>query len=219
MIMETNEILNGLSAEQREELLKQLSAQKQQNELDKRTAYEGLREGFANSVKDRVVELALRVKDFRSWLDRESDAFKAVMTDYGKLRSSGQRGFSIVAGDFKFEMKSQDVKGFDERSEMAAQRLMDFLGAYIEKSEKGKDDPMYQLCMNLLERNRNGKLNYTSISKLYDLEGKFNDEEYTSIMALFRESNVAKETVTSYYFSLRGEDGVWRKIEPSFCRL
>ena len=219
MIMETNEILNGLSAEQREELLKQLSAQKQQNELDKRTAYEGLREGFANSVKDRVVELALRVKDFRSWLDRESDAFKAVMADYGKLRSSDQRGFSIVAGDFKFEMKSQDVKGFDERSEMAAQRLMDFLGSYIEKSDRGKDDPMYQLCMNLLERNRNGKLNYTSISKLYDLEGKFNDEEYTSIMALFRESNVAGETVTSYYFSRKGDDGVWRKIEPSFCRL
>ena len=29
----------------------------------------------------------------------------------------------------------------------------------------------------------------------------------------------AKETVVSYYFSQKGEDGVWRKIEPSFCRL
>lgn len=141
------------------------------------------------------------------------------MAEYGKLRNKNQRGYTLVVGDFKFEVKSQDVKGFDERAELAAQRLMDFLGAYIEKSEKGKDDPMYQLCMNLLERNRNGKLNYTSISKLYQLEGKFNDEEYTSIMNLFRESNVAKETVVSYYFSIRGEDGVWRKIEPSFCRL
>ena len=199
--MNTNEILNGLSAEQQDELLKQLTAKKQQKDLDKRKAYEDIRENFAKSVKDKVVEISLRVKDFRDWLDKESEGFKAVMAEYGKLRNKEQRGFTIVVDDFRFEVKSQDVKGFDERSEMAAQRLMDFLGAYIEKSEQGKDDPMYQLCMNLLERNRNGKFNYTSI------------------MDLFRESNVVKETVVSYYFSRKGDDGVWRKIEPSFCRL
>ena len=36
--MNTEEFLNGLSAEQQEELLKTLSAKKQQSELDKRTA-------------------------------------------------------------------------------------------------------------------------------------------------------------------------------------
>lgn len=217
--MNTEEILNGLSAEQQEELLKKLSAKKQQSELDKRNAYEGIRDTFAKSVKDKVVDLALRVKQFRDWLDEEGESFKEVMAEYGKLRHEDQRGYTLVVGDFKFEVKSQEVKGFDERAELAAKRLMDFLGAYIESSDKGKDDPMYQLCMNLLERNRNGKLNYTSISKLYQLEGKFNDEEYTSIMDLFREGNVAKETVVSYYFSHRDDDGVWRKIEPSFCRL
>ena len=217
--MKTEEILNGLSDEQREELLKTLTANKQQSELDKRNAYESIRNSLANNVKERVEEIATKVKAFRDWLDGESEGFKSVMAEYGKLRTTEQRGFSIVVDDFKFEVKSQDVKGFDERSELAAQRLMDFLGAYIEQSEKGKDDPMYQLCMNLLERNRNGKLNYTSISKLYQLEGKFNDEEYSNIMNLFRESNVTKETVVSYYFSQKSDDGVWRKIEPSFCRL
>ena len=42
--MNTNEILNGLSAEQQEELLKQLTAQKQQKDLDKRKAYEDIQE-------------------------------------------------------------------------------------------------------------------------------------------------------------------------------
>ncbi|RHH81628.1 DUF3164 domain-containing protein [Segatella copri] len=217
--MNTNEILNGLSAEQQEELLKQLTAKKQQSELDKRNAYESIRTSFGRNVKDEVVRVALSVKKFRDWLDKESEGFKEVMAEYGKLRSKEQRGYTLVVDDFKLEVKSQDVKGFDERAELAAQRLMEYLGAYIDKSEKGEDDPMYQLCMNLLERNRNGKFNYTSISKLYQLEGKFNDEEYTSIMNLFRESNVTKETVVSYYFSQKGEDGVWRKIEPSFCRL
>lgn len=218
-IMTTEEILKGLSAEQKEDILKTLSAQQQQSELDKRNAYESIRTSFGRNVKDEVVRVALSVKKFRDWLDKESEGFKEVMAEYGKLRSKEQRGYTLVVDDFKLEVKSQDVKGFDERAELAAQRLMEYLGAYIDKSEKGEDDPMYQLCMNLLERNRNGKFNYTSISKLYQLEGKFNDEEYTSIMNLFRESNVTKETVVSYYFSQKGEDGVWRKIEPSFCRL
>lgn len=217
--MTTEDILKGLSAEQQEELLRTLTAQQQQSELDKRNAYESIRTSFGRNVKDEVVRVALSVKKFRDWLDKESEGFKEVMAEYGKLRSKEQRGYTLVVDDFKLEVKSQDVKGFDERAELAAQRLMEYLGAYIDKSEKGEDDPMYQLCMNLLERNRNGKFNYTSISKLYQLEGKFNDEEYTSIMDLFRESNVTKETVVSYYFSMKSEDGVWRKIEPSFCRL
>lgn len=217
--MTTEDILKGLSAEQQEELLRTLTAQQQQSELDKRNAYESIRTSFGRNVKDEVVRVALSVKKFRDWLDKESEGFKEVMAEYGKLRSKEQRGYTLVVDDFKLEVKSQDVKGFDERAELAAQRLMEYLGAYIDKSEKGEDDPMYQLCMNLLERNRNGKFNYTSISKLYQLEGKFNDEEYTSIMNLFRESNVTKETVVSYYFSQKGEDGAWRKIEPSFCRL
>ena len=50
------------------------------------------------------------------------------------------------------------------------------------------------------------------------MEGKF-DEEYTEIMNLFRESNVVQRTALNYYFSKRDKDGVWRRLEPSFCRL
>ena len=42
---------------------------------------------------------------------------------------------------------------------------------------------MYQLAMSLLERNRQGDLDYKSISKLYELEDKF-DDEYKGIMEL-----------------------------------
>lgn len=85
--MNTNEILNGLSAEQQDELLKQLTAKKQQKDLDKRKAYEDIRENFAKSVKDKVVEISLRVKDFRDWLDKESEGFKA---DGGVWQASQQ---------------------------------------------------------------------------------------------------------------------------------
>ena len=76
----------------------------------------------------------------------------------------------------------------------------------------------HQLAMTLLERNKQGDLDYKSISKLYELEGRF-DDHYKAIMDLFRESNVVQANAVNYYFYRRDEQGVWRQLEPSFCRL
>ena len=100
----------------------------------------------------------------------------------------------------------------------AAERLVDYLKRYAMSRELGTDDPMYQLGMTMIERNRQGDLDYKSVSKLYELEDRF-DSEYTEIMDLFRESNVVYKTAVNYYFHKRDENGVWRRIEPSFCRL
>ena len=110
------------------------------------------------------------------------------------------------------------MKGFDERANMAAERLVDYLKRYVQQTEKGTDDPMYQLAMTLLERNKSGDLDYKSISKLYDLESRF-DQEYAEIMQLFKESNVVQRNAQNFYFHRRDDVGVWRKVEPSFCRM
>ena len=56
-------------------------------------------------------------------------------------------------------------------------RLIDYLKRYMQNSEKGSDDPMYQMAHDPAGRNKMGDLDYKSISKLYELEDKF-DEEY-----------------------------------------
>ena len=106
-----------------------------------------------------------------------------------------------------------------ERADLTTERLIDYLKRYMKKSEKGADDPMYQMAMTLLERNKSGDLDYKSISKLYELEDKF-DSEYSEIMGLFKEANVVQKNAVNYYFSKRNpETNVWRRIEPSFCRM
>lgn len=172
-----------------------------------------------HDVKNKVTELVSDVKFFRDWLETEAEAFTSVMREYGQVKSDDQRSYTITDGDFRLEVKSNKVKGFDERADMAADRLIDYLKRYMQNSEKGSDDPMYQMAMTLLERNKMGDLDYKSISKLYELEDKF-DEEYADIMRLFKEANVVQRNATNYYFSRRNPDnGVWTRIEPSFCRL
>ena len=212
-------MLKGMSKEQRAALLAQLQSEAKNDRVAKRETYEALRGEFMYDVLTRVNDVEQTVSGFKKWLDDETGAFTKVMREYGAVKNDGQQSYTITDGDFKLEVKFNKVKGFDERADIAAERLVDYLKRYMEASEKGVEDPMYQMAMTLLERNKTGDLDYKSISKLYELEDKF-DEEYAEIMQLFKEANVVQTTATNYYFSKRNpENGVWTRIEPSFCRL
>lgn len=211
--------IKSLSKEQRAALMAQLQQEEKEDRIARRETYEALRGEFMHEVKTNVLEMVNAVTGFRGWLEKEADAFTKVMKEYGQVKSDEQRSYTITDGNFRLEVKSSKVKGFDERADMAADRLIDYLKRYMQNSEKGSDDPMYQMAMTLLERNKMGDLDYKSISKLYELEDKF-DEEYADIMRLFKEANVVQLNATNYYFSRRNpENGVWTRIEPSFCRL
>lgn len=211
--------VTALSKEERAELLAQLQRQEKDDRLARRETYEGLRAEFTREVRSHLETLVADVEGFKRWLDAETDAFTQVMRDYGEVKSDQQMSYTITDGDFKLEVKSNKVKGFDERADMAAERLIDYLKGYMARSEKGQDDPMYQMAMTLLERNKMGDLDYKSISKLYELEDRF-DEEYAAIMRLFKEANVVQRNARNYYFWRRSpESGVWTRMEPSFCRL
>ena len=213
--------ISKLSKEEKAELLRKLKEEEKTESIQRKETYEALRHQFMFDVESKLMPVVNDVQGFYDWIVGESKAFRNVMREYGQLRMrQGEETatFSVVDGNFKLEVKSNKVKSFDERADLAAERLIDYLKNYLAHSEKGVDDPMYQMAMTLLERNRQGDLDYKSISKLYELESRF-DEEYAAIMQLFKESNVVYKTATNYYFHKRDENGVWRRIEPSFCRL
>lgn len=211
--------ISGMTDDEKAALLASLQNDAQSERTAKRDAYEALRSQFVHDVAQRVAQVTADVTGFKRWLDEETGAFTKVMREYGALKKDGQQSYTIADGDFKLELKFNEVKGFDERANLAAERLVGYLRDYMQRSDKGEADPMYQMAMTLLERNKKGDLDYKSISKLYSLEDKF-DEEYQEIMRLFKEANVTQTTATNYYFSQRDpETGIWRRIEPSFCRL
>lgn len=209
----------ALSKEERARLLAELQKDERTSRIERRETYEAMRAEFMCDVETKLMVLTENVRDFRNWLTKETEGFIGVMREYGEVQKSDQRSYTITDGDFRLEVKSNKVKGFDERADLAAERLIDYLKRYMQRSEKGADDPMYQMAMTLLERNKMGDLDYKSISKLYELEDKF-DEEYADIMRLFKEANIVQRNAVNYYFHKRNkETGVWSRIEPSFCRL
>lgn len=217
--MNTTVNIQNLSKEERAKLLAELQNEENQTRIARRETYEALRAEFIHNVDERLQQVVTDVRCFHDWLQGEVEGFVSIMKDYGQVRNSEQRSYTVTDGDFRLEIASNKVKGFDERADLAAERLIDYLKRYMKKSEKGSDDPMYQMAMTLLERNKAGDLDYKSISKLYDLEAKF-DGEYSEIMNLFKEANVVQKNAVNYYFSKKTpKTNVWERIEPSFCRL
>ena len=211
--------ISNLSKEERAELLRTLKEEERTEQQNRRDAYEALRAQFLFDVESKLMPAVNNMQAFHEWLVPECDAWRNVMLDYGKLRRGEfQDSFTSSDDRFKIEVKSNKVKSFDERADLAAARLVEYLKEYVKHSEKGVDDNMYQMAMVLLERNKQGDLEYKSISKLYSMESRF-DDEYAEIMRLFKESNVVYKTAINYYFYKRDVDGVWRKIEPSFNRM
>lgn len=216
--MDKQTLINSLSAEERAALIQELQQKDKEDRVNRREAYEALRNQLVFETEQKLGAIVADVAAFKEWLEKEIEGFRQVMAEYGQLKNDDQQNFTLTSGDFRLIVKSSKVKRFDERADMAAVKLIDYLKDFVAQSDKGVDDPMYQLAMTLLERNKQGDLDYKSISKLYDMEDKFG-EEYKAIMDLFRESNVVQATAVNYYFHKRDKDGVWRQVEPSFCRM
>lgn len=211
--------LKNLSQAEKDELFRKLSAEKAKAENDKKEAYEKLRADFVKRVKERFLAYVEAGKDFKTWLRGEAETWFDIMSEYGKLKSAEQLGFTLSDEDFKIQVKGAKVKGFDERADIAEKRLVEFLQDWVKNSEKGIKDPMYKLAMMMIQRNEAGDLDYKSISRLYELESDFNSPEYSDIMLLFKESNVVEATAIHFYFETKNKYNVWSKCEPSFNRM
>lgn len=211
--------LEKMTTEELEKELKKRKDSEHNEALRRREAYEGIRADLIRQIQQKAEVLNVDATSFADFCNNEGFAFLAVMADYGQLRNPSQGSFTLKEGNFRWEMKRNKVKKFDERADIAAERLIQFLQNWIQNQPDGTENPMYQLAMTLLERNKYGDLDYKSVSKLYDLEQKFNSEEYSSIMQLFKESNVVDGTAVNHYFYKKDEYGVWRKLEVSFNRL
>jgi hypothetical protein len=211
--------LSKYSSSQLEKLLELKKQQENEEKQHRREKYQSIRAETVLKIEQQVRNVVEDVRGLFVFVSEEANRFKNVMSEYGQLRFENQLSFTIQEGNFKIEAKTNKVKKFDERADMAAARLIEFLRKWIADKEKGTDDPMYQLGMTMLERNKYGDLDYKSISILYDLEEKFNDPEYSDIMKLFKESHLIEGTATNFYFWERNDMGVWKKLEPNFNRL
>ena len=122
-----------MSVEELEQVLAEKKQQRKDKERERRENYECLRADLVRRVREKVHAVTEDKKGVFTIVTDETGAFREVMGEYGALRGPGQMSFTIADNGFRILVKSNKVKRFDERADIAATRLIEFLQGWIEK--------------------------------------------------------------------------------------
>mgnify|MGYP001627236097 CR=1 FL=1 len=215
------EVLAALKDVSTAELERIVEARKKQEtdaEKAKREAYEKNKNNLVYALCHFGIQLNDELLEFKQKAFNELRKFYEEMKAYGDVKEANKGNFSIKSADGKYMIKysRQAIGSFDERANLAEQKLREFLAETVKKREKA----IYELVMGLLERNKlSGDFDSNNIQKLYKLEDKFDHPLWKESIKLFKES--FNETGTNYYARFFAQDstGKFKNIDLNFSSL
>ena len=210
--------LSLLTADQLEALLSEKRKADQAANAAKRNAYERDRESLINFLGQRALVVARHIEELKEAAMGKLPAFRALMLEYGDLRrgEANKGSFEIKNEHFKIVFSSQINKRFDERAELAEERLKKFLTTTVKK----RDLATYELVNSLLERNdKTGDYDIGLINRLYKLEDKFDNKDWREAIRLFKEAYNPSGTAQYARFFRKTEAGHWEAIVLDFAKI
>lgn len=201
-------VIEQLPEDQKEFLDRLVDARMEQTQAIKskrKHEYEAKREEFVEQLFGQAKDMSLRLQEFQDHVAERLAEWEQVMTAYGE--DPNETGsYTLTAGDMRIEVKHKRQYGYDERANIAAERVKQFLGTRV------KDTTTFNLIMSLLERSDDGQFDPRKIQKLYGYETDFNDQDYSKAMEFFKESYVVQKTQTYHHFKHRSDSGKWEYL-------
>lgn len=210
--------LNALTTR---DLEKALAARKTQENAERdaqRVQYENEKDALISALGGTAVKAADILKTFKHDAMGQVRGFRSKLLEYGQLRKgdANKGNFEIKNDSFKITFSSQVKKCFDERSELAEEKLKSFLGSFVKK----RDKDLHDLVLSLLERNpKSGDLDISNVQRLYKLEDRFDNEDWREAIRLFKESYNPEGTAYYVRFFQKAEDNSWQHINLNFSSL
>lgn len=215
---EQNTDTTGKTVAELEAALK-LAKQKEKAEKEAaRTEYETEKDTLIKVIGVAAISVHEELVQLKENTFKSMDDFREKMLKYGQIKGgeNNKGNFEIKNDAFKIVFKSQVVKGFDERSELAEKHLKEFLSTFVKK----RDKELHELILSLLERNsKTGDLDISNIQRLYAMEDKFDDENWKKAIALFKESFVANKTTRYITIYTRNANDGWDLLNLNFASV
>jgi Protein of unknown function (DUF3164) len=182
-----------------------------------RIAYEEIK----FEIADRLVQGALT---FESQLAKFGDTaiaelleFRDTMDEYGERSKKSKGGYSLETqnGLGKVVLSLRNLKDFDERATTAEGLFRDF----FERTLKRTDEAAFDMFINLLEKKKGGKMEYSRALTLLSYEDRYEDESFKKACKLLKES--IKDAGTKIYleFMAKDENNGWRRINTNLSSI
>jgi hypothetical protein len=208
------DVLENISDEQLEEILKQRQANKAKERNNKRVSYEALKEDTINRLIEKALEINSAFVFFKAIAFGDMQAIYALLQEYSTRYEDGEGNFRIENADktLMIEYSRQDRGGFDERSAQGEKHIIDF----VNKQFAG-DPTTKKLILSLLERKK-GSLDINLVQKLYTMEDDYQDENWKEGIRLIKESWNASESKDYIRFK-RKVNGEYKLINLNFASV
>lgn len=210
--------LTALSTRDLEKALAQRKAQENAEREARRSEYETEKDELINTLGNTAIAAAETLRTFKQTAMDNVRGFRAKLLEYGQLRKgeANKGNFEIKNDNFKITFSSQVRKCFDERSELAEEKLKKFLGSFVKK----RDKDLHDLVLSLLERNpKSGDLDISNIQRLYKLEDRFDNDDWREAIRLFKESYNPEGTAYYVRFFNKDEQNGWQLINLNFASI
>lgn len=205
--------INQLSTEELEAALAQKRESERLTRENQRKSYEALKVETIEDLAPMADELSLLLMRFRDKAFTQLGTLYSLLQDYSKRHQDGKGNFKIENNDFRILFKKQGKGTFDERSEQAEKHIIDFLNTRYNGDLDTKD-----LILSLMERKK-GDLDINMIQKLYNMEDRFDDENWREGIRLLKESYSFKHSKDYISFFKKGRNNQWEGINLNFSNI
>ncbi len=205
--------INQLSTEELEAALAQKRESERLTRENQRKSYESLKIETIQDLAPMADELSLSLMRFRDKAFTQLGTLYSLLQDYSKRHQDGKGNFKIENNDFRILFKRQGKGTFDERSEQAEKHIIDFLNTRYNGDLDTKD-----LILSLMERKK-GDLDINMIQKLYNMEDRFDDENWREGIRLLKESYSFKHSKDYISFFKKGRNNQWEGINLNFSNI
>jgi hypothetical protein len=204
--MTTEELQAYLTARQKEET---------ERKRKERDAYEKFIESNASRMVRKAIQVNSILEIFYAGCTKTLIEMRDKLNLYGAIKGNSKGGFHLKTKDGKHKIvyKYSTICDWDERSVKAEDLLKDFLSDVVKK----RDKELFELIIGLLEKNKEGKLEFARMQALYAKEGLFDDPRWKEAIRLFKESFRPVDSKMRLEFYQRNE--VSNKWEPISLNL
>lgn len=208
--------INEMSADEIREFLAEKESKEQQERIEKRKAYESLREDTILGLIKDATHFKEALKAFKSKVFSDLETMYKLLQEHSQRHKNGMGSFTLENADSTMRVRYNraDSTTFDERATQAEKYILEFI-----TSEFGDKDPRNKLITKLLERKK-GKVDKDNVLQLAGMKDDFNNPNWHKGIDLYLESIVPSHTKYYAQFFIRDNvDSAWEAIVLDFARL
>lgn len=179
--------LSKMTEQELEELLKAKREQSRKEQQRKREQYEQYRDEMTSEMVKVAKQLHDKMKEFKRQCMENMEHLREEAKKYGEISAKSKGGFSLRNTETGEKVVyERNVKTeYDERADIAASLIWDFLGDKVKK--RSKED--FNMIAGFLAKNSAGDFNPTMIGRLLANRNNYSDERWVKAMDLFAESH------------------------------